>query len=289
MPELPEVETITRELRKKLIGKTISKVEVRHPKTVAPTTPKQFAERIRNQKISNLSRRAKMILIKFDSDLTLVVHLKMTGQLIFVPNHPNRKGKVIRGGHPMDDTQTPGRHTRIIFHLENGTLYFNDLRKFGWVRIQDEKLESHIKNNYGPEPLDKSFSLDIFQKIIRRFPNRTVKKILLDQSLIAGVGNIYADEACHLSQIRPDKIAGRLTGAEIALLYKNIRGVLKLSISKKGTSSKNYRRSDGTVGGFMSYLKVYGRENKKCKTCGTLIKKIKHAGRGTHFCPRCQK
>ncbi len=286
MPELPEVETIKRELEKVLINKSIKNIEVLWPKTVYPTTPNQFKKILIGKKITNLGRRAKMILIDLSGKQSLVVHLKMTGQLIYVP----KNGKLISGGHPTADVQIPGKHTRLIFDLTDGsTLYFNDLRKFGWVRIQDEKLKDHIAKNYGPEPLQKYFTLKKFEEILKRFPNRTIKQVLLDQTLIAGIGNIYADEACFLSDVMPNRPIKKLTKLETAQLHKNIIGVLKLSISKKGTSSKNYRRSNGEVGGFMPYLNVYGRAKQKCKKCDTLISKIKHAGRGTHFCKVCQK
>lgn len=284
MPELPEVETIKRELATKLVGQTISDIEILWDKTVSPTLPKEFKKIIINQKIVGLERRAKMLLIHL-KDVSLAIHLKMTGQLIFVP----RKGKLISGGHPTNDVQTPGKHTRLILHLKSGdTLYFNDLRKFGWVRILDEKLQKHIENNYGPEPLSKDFTAITFSEILNKYPNRTIKQVMLDQTLVAGIGNIYADEAAHLSQILPMRKIKSLKEKEITDLHGNIVSVLKLSISKKGTSSKNYRRSNGEQGGFLPFLQVYGREGEKCKRCGAPILKTKHAGRGTHYCKKCQ-
>jgi formamidopyrimidine-DNA glycosylase len=289
MPELPEVETIKRELEKKLAGQTVSDLEILWDKTVSPTLPKEFKKIIINQKISGLERRAKMLLIHL-KDASLAIHLKMTGQLIFVPNPSTDGGEMISGGHPTSDVQTPGKHTRLIFHLKSGdTLYFNDLRKFGWVRILDEKLQKHIENNYGPEPLSKDFTYQIFKETLSRYPNRTIKQVMLDQTLIAGIGNIYADEAAHLSQVLPMKKIEALKEKEIKDLHANIIAVLKLSISKKGTSSKNYRRSNGEQGGFLPFLQVYGRKDEKCKHCGAPILKIKHAGRGTHYCAKCQR
>jgi formamidopyrimidine-DNA glycosylase len=275
MPELPEVETIKRELAKKLTGQTISDLEVLWAKTVSPSLPAKFKTLIVGEKITNIERRAKMLIISLSDEISLAIHLKMTGQLIFVP----KKGKIISG-----------RHTRLIFHLKSGdTLYFNDLRKFGWVRILDEKLKRYLENEVGIEPLSKTFTSQVFKEIINRYPNRTVKQVLLDQHLIAGIGNIYADEAAHLSKVLPMRKIKDLKAKEIADSHKNIIAVLKLSIQKKGTSSKNYRRSNGEMGGFMPYLQVYGRKDEECKTCGTPIVKTKHAGRGTHYCPRCQR
>lgn len=286
MPELPEVETIKRELDKELRGKIISGVEILWPKTVAPTLPKDFTKKVIGKKVISLDRRAKMLFIHLSNNTDLLIHLKMTGQLIFVP----KNGHIISGGHPTNDVQTPGQHTRLIFYFKDGdTLYFNDLRKFGWVRIFDDKLKKYILEEFGPEPLSKDFSLTKFNEILNKYHNRTVKQVLLDQKLIAGIGNIYADESAYLSHILPMRKVKTLTNKEMTDLHKNIIAVLKLSIQKKGTSSRNYLRSNGEKGGFVPHLMVYGRHNEKCKKCGTLIKKIKHAGRGTHYCPICQK
>jgi formamidopyrimidine-DNA glycosylase len=210
----------------------------------------------------------------------------MTGQLIFVPS----SGRIISGGHPTHDVQTPGRHTRLIFSFTGGAkLYFNDLRKFGWVRIMDEKLKRYIDLELGLEPLSKTFTMVKVLEIFERYPNRTVKQILLDQKLIAGLGNIYADESAFLSGILPIRKAKTLTEKEMTDLHKNIIAVLKHSINKKGTSSKNYLRSNGQKGGFVPHLMVYDRKSEPCKRCGTPILKTRHAGRGTHFCPTCQK
>jgi formamidopyrimidine-DNA glycosylase len=150
-------------------------------------------------------------------------------------------------------------------------------------------LKKYIATEVGVEPLSKNFTMVKVLAVFKKYPNRTVKQILLDQKLIAGIGNIYADESAFLSHVLPMRKAKTLTETEITDLHKNIVGVLKLSIKKKGTSSKNYLRSNGEKGGFVPHLKVYGRKNEKCKNCGTLIMKIKHAGRGTHYCPTCQK
>jgi len=296
MPELPEVETIKRELQKNLKNKVISDVQILWGKTVAPSTVNNFKKKIIGKKIVSLDRRAKMLFIHLNEQISLAIHLKMTGQLIFVPHPPVGGGKLITGGHlttqagPTPDLQTPGRHTRLIFSFKDKSkLYFNDLRKFGWVRILDDKLKKYLETEIGIEPLSKTFAMAKVKEIIKEYSNRTVKQILLDQKLIAGIGNIYADESVYLSHILPFRKAKTLKLDEITSLHKNIIGVLKLSILKKGTSSKNYVRSTGAPGGFVPHLNVYGRENQKCKSCGALIKKIRHAGRGTHYCPTCQK
>jgi formamidopyrimidine-DNA glycosylase len=293
MPELPEVETIKRELDKVLRNKIISGVEILWPKTISPTTEIKFKEIVIGKKIISLERRAKMLFIHLNKNISLAIHLKMTGQLIYVPSQKSgqtKPNKIITGGHPTHDIQTPGRHTRLIFSLKDGSkLYFNDLRKFGWVRILDEKLKKYINTEIGLEPLSGDFTLVNFKNILKKYQNRTVKQILLDQKLIAGIGNIYADESAFLAKVLPMRKVKTLAEKEINALHKNIIAVLKLSIQKKGTSSKNYLRSNGQKGGFVPFLMVYDRKGEKCKRCGTLILKTKHAGRGTHYCPRCQK
>lgn len=288
MPELPEVETLRRELKPLLVGQKIADLKVLWPKTVSPTPPPQFKKLVVGQKITDVSRRAKVLII----DLTtghLLVHLKMTGQLIVVSK--DKKAKAY-GGHPQPGglDNLPNKFTRAYFSLNNGsTLYFNDMRKFGWIRHYPTNTIDQIFHKTGPEPLSKNFSLEFFRSILKRYPNRNLKQFLLDQTLIAGLGNIYVDEAAFLAKVLPTRKVSSLTPSEIKKLHLAIIAVLKLSISKKGTSAKNYVRSNGEKGGFVPYLNVYGRGKQPCKVCGTPIVKIRLAGRGTHFCPKCQK
>lgn len=269
MPELPEVETIKRELNQTLNGKVISDVQILWAKTVKPNSVSDFRKKIIGKKIVGLERRAKMLFIKLNNNMNLAIHLKMTGQLIY---------------------QTPEKHTRLIFTFKDGSkLFFNDMRKFGWVRIIDEKLKKYIDEEIGIEPLSKTFTAVKVKEIFKRYQNRTVKQILLNQKLIAGLGNIYADESAFLSGILPMRKVKTLAEKEITDLHKNIIAVLKLAIQKKGTSSRNYVRSDGSRGGFVPHLMVYGRKGETCKKCNSIILKTKHAGRGTHYCPICQK
>ncbi|MEI8339394.1 MAG: DNA-formamidopyrimidine glycosylase [bacterium] len=285
MPELPEVETLRRELNKLLVGQTIKNVEVLWTKAILPMTAKKFTTELLGQKVESVDRRAKMLIVNFSNGKSLVFHLKMTGQVIFVP----KKGGATFGGHPTSDVQTPGKHTRLILEFKNGDhLYFNDMRKFGWSRLVSATELNTLTSHSGPEPLSKDFSADFLFDLFQKYPNRTLKQILLDQTLIAGIGNIYADESCFLSGLMPNRKAGTVNQKQAAELYKQIVAVLKLSISKGGTSSRNYRRSDGSRGSFVPCLMVYGRAGETCKKCRALIQKIKHAGRGTHFCPQCQ-
>lgn len=295
MPELPEVETLRRELNRVLVGLKIQGGEILWSKTINPHSPHDFFEQLKNKKIVGVKRRAKILFIDLEGPMALAIHLKMTGQLIFVP--PVRSLKVtpkgmVRGGHPDDQmTETqPSRYTRLFFVFSNKSkLYFNDLRKFGWIKIVDDKQIDKLVEGIGPEPLSPIFTPETLINVFKKYPKRTIKQILLDQKLIAGIGNIYADEACFLSKLNPTRKASTLKPAQIKNLRDNIIKVLKLSIQKKGTSSKNYRRSDGSRGNFVPYLNVYGRENQPCKICGRPIQKIRHAGRGTHFCPHCQE
>jgi formamidopyrimidine-DNA glycosylase len=287
MPELPEVETLKRELAKSIINKTIKSVAVTNTKTVALLSVKNFSQKTVGRKIINIDRRAKIIVITLDDTHHLIVHLKMTGQLIYRPV----SGKLISGGHSNPPAGgLPNKFTRIIFTFTDGaTLFFNDMRKFGWIK----HLQNHERENLflhtGIEPLSKKFTDETFKKLLAKYPKQNLKKFLLNQTHIAGLGNIYVDEACFLSKVLPTRPIGSLSATEKKALHKNIIAVLKLSISKKGTSAKNYVRSDGRKGGFVPYLFVYGRAGLPCKKCHTPISKIRHAGRGTHFCPKCQK
>ena len=287
MPELPEVETIRLQLHKAIKGKTIDQVEVHWPKMVSPLSVVSFGRKLKGVKIEGVDRRAKMIVINLAKD-HLAVHLKMTGQLIFI-----KKGKKpIMGGHPQEggENKLPNKFTHIIIHFIDGsTLYFNDMRKFGWMRVLTGDQLKEVSDGYGVEVLSSEFGVKKFQEILDRYPKRKIKQTLLDQKLIAGIGNIYADEACFCAGILPTRITGRILPTEAKKLHGCIRRILKSSIEKGGTSSKNYVNLEGKPGGFVPYLKVYGRAGELCKKCKHKLKKDKVAGRGTVFCSHCQK
>ncbi|HEY4476601.1 MAG TPA: bifunctional DNA-formamidopyrimidine glycosylase/DNA-(apurinic or apyrimidinic site) lyase [Candidatus Paceibacterota bacterium] len=310
MPELPEVETLRRELTQVLIGREIKSVSILSPKAVAPLSPQQFSARIRNQKIVTINRRAKILLLDLTNDKTLAIHLKMTGQLVYYPQgstlKPAKVEPLIIGGHPQPLPQglflagskdSPFNHTRVIFNFTDGSrLYFNDLRKFGWLRLLDSQAIANLYTHHGFEPLSSDFTISAFKQILNRHSKRKIKTLLLDQTLIAGLGNIYVDEACFRARVRPTRRVVTLTTVEKMKLHRAIRAVLTLSIKHGGTSVRNYRRSDGSRGGFAAYLQVYDRTGKPCKNCPPddeaghpAIIKIKLAGRGTHYCPQCQK
>lgn len=271
MPELPEVETLKRELGRVLVGKKIKAFSA-----------EKFVLDLVGKKIEAVERRAKIIVITLSSGQFLLVHLKMTGQLIFKP----AKGKLIMGGHPED----PTKYTRATFDFtDNSQLLFNDLRKFGWLKLVTSSEAAKILDVHGVEPLSRQFTPTKFKEILARYPKRKIKQLLLDQTLIAGLGNIYVDEACFGAYIFPTRLVASLKEKEISDLHAAIIAVLKLSISKKGTSARNYRRSTGEKGGMVALLKVYGRAKLPCKRCTGTIQKIKLNGRGTHFCNQCQK
>ncbi len=292
MPELPEVETLKRELLSAVRGKTLKGVEVGVPKMVKPLSVLEFKQKLKNKKIVNISRRAKVLVIELSGGLFLLIHLKMSGQLVFQQKNKNSKLKTIYGGHPQRGgvDSLPNKFTHIIFYFSDGsTLYFNDLRKFGWARLVDSNNLKKFTSDFGPEPLSGNFTLAVFKQILKRYPGRKIKQILTDQTLIAGVGNIYADESCFCAKIKPTRSAKSLKPKEIASLYRCIPKILKLAISKKGTSADMYIQLNGRPGGMVPYLKVYDRQGEKCRRCGAKIIKIRQNGRGTHFCPNCQK
>ncbi|MBI3117956.1 MAG: bifunctional DNA-formamidopyrimidine glycosylase/DNA-(apurinic or apyrimidinic site) lyase, partial [Candidatus Hydrogenedentes bacterium] len=271
-----------------LTGRTISQVKTHVAKSIQPFTPRTFSRRLKDRGITGISRRAKVIVIALDDGHFLLVHLKMTGQLLFVP----AEGAMVIGGHPQrrGAVELPNNYTRAEFYFTDGAaLFFNDLRKFGWLRLVTAEAKQFLLAQHGIEPLSRQFTLGVFQELMARYPNRTIKQTLLDQKLVAGLGNIYVDEACFMAGVLPTRRVVSLSNEELARLHREIVAVLRLSIRKKGTSARNYLRSDGTRGGFMAFLNVYGRGKEPCRRCGQPLTKIQHAGRGTHFCMHCQK
>ncbi len=288
MPELPEVETLRRGLAKTIVGKVIQKVEVKNVKTITPATPVDFEKIVKGKKIEKVERRAKVLVVHLSAGRFLFVHLKMTGQLIYQP----KNGKAVYGGHPQPGglDNLPNAFTQVIISFTDGTtLFFNDMRKFGWMRLGTLAEYEIIDGNLGPEPLGKKFSLAYFCDIIRKYPKRKVKQILLDQTLIAGIGNIYADESCFYAEVLPYRVAGTLKPGEVKKLHEGIGEILKLGIAKKGTSVDTYVQLDGKAGRMVKYLKVYNKKGQRCSRCGEVISKMILNGRGTHYCLGCQQ
>lgn len=290
MPELPEVETIRRDL-KKIIKKKFKTVEILDEKIISGSK-KEFEKNITDKEIINISRIGKLIIIKLSGNLFFLIHLKMTGQLIYC-----RQGKLIAGGHSLGDNfkipgignELPNKHTRAIFTLsDQSKIFYNDLRRFGYLKLVDGKFLKNKKAEFGSEPLDRDFS---FGYLKEKAKNRkiNIKQFLLDQKIIAGIGNIYADEILFRSKISPARPAGSLKDNELKKITESAKIIILEAIKHRGTTFSNFVDSEGKRGNYSSLLKVYGRKDEKCLICGGKIKKIKLNGRGTHFCSKCQK
>lgn len=288
MPELPEVETVRRGLHELIIGRKVKSArELSSPKSF-PNASEDVQAFLVGAKITGVNRRAKVLLIKLNTDYTLVVHLKMTGQLVF-----RGRGVAFGAGHPTDSLigELPDRSTRVVIEFTDGSqLFFNDQRKFGWMKLLPtiEVPNIDFMKRVGPEPLEADFTSGQFAERFKRRAKTNIKAALLDQTVVAGVGNIYADESLWGAQVHPKRLVGSLTGEEFTLLYDELRSVMNLAIEKGGSTDKNYVNAEGKRGSYMDFAQVFRREGQPCPRCGTPIKKIKHAGRGTHFCPTCQ-
>jgi formamidopyrimidine-DNA glycosylase len=234
-------------------------------------------------------RRAKVLMLELDTDYSLVVHLKMTGQMVY------RGEQVFGAGHPNDSLigELPDRSTRVIFGFSDAShLYFNDFRKFGWVRLfpTAEVPNIDFMQKVGPEPLSDDFTPKVFTERIRRRANTTIKAALLDQTVLAGIGNIYADEGLWGARIHPATRVRDISDKKLATLHRELRTVLALSIEKGGSTDRNYVNAEGKKGSYIDFARVFRREGLDCpRHPGTAIVKSKVAGRGTHTCPRCQR
>jgi formamidopyrimidine-DNA glycosylase len=287
MPELPEVETVRIGLSKLLPGRVIKQVEFDNPKSF-PNSPEDVAHFVVGAEVVLVARRAKVLLIELSSKYSLVIHLKMTGQLVF------RGEQTFGAGHPNNSLigKLPDKTTHVTISFEDGSnLFFNDQRKFGWVRVFPTAEVPNIDffQKVGPEPLDSSFTPEIFYERLQRRKNSSIKAVLLDQTVLAGIGNIYADEGLWGAKIHPATLVKDLTKVQTDVLYKELIDVLKLSIEKGGSTDRNYVNAEGKKGSYISFAKVFRREGKSCLRCGTAIEKIRIAGRGTHICSRCQQ
>ena len=292
MPELPEVETIKRGLQKAIVGKTIAGVEIRVPKMFQGEK-----KDIIGKKIKAVDRRAKQIIIDVEGENDMLIHLKLTGQLIYrsesrIMNHELWKNQTA-GGHPSNDwfAKLPNTTTHIIFDFSDGSkLFFNDLRKFGWIKILDkDELQEKLSEELGIEPFDKEFTTKKLAEIITKKPNWNIKKILTDQTLISGIGNIYSDEALFWAGIKPDRKASMIKYDEVLRLHTSIIKALEIGLKYGGSSENTYVKITGEKGQAQEHFQVYNRGGQKCKRCGGTIKKIRLNGRGTHFCPACQR
>ena len=283
MPELPEVETVRLFLDKNILGKTITYLEILNPKSfIARPEP---VEGVIGQTIVSTSRLGKQLSIHLSNNLILLFHLKMTGQIIVgnsVFGHPTPK---------EDKTNLPNKSTRLIFTFsDKSKLYFNDQRKFGWVKVLNKNELAEFQKNVGVDVLSSDFTDDYFYHQLQK-TSRAIKLVLLDQSKFAGIGNIYDNDALFLSRIHPQTPSNKITQKTAKILRQNLIDLMKESLFHGGSTAKDnkYIHPDGSVGQHQYFFRVYQREKEPCLVCQTPIKRIKIGGRGTFFCPVCQK
>ncbi len=272
MPELPEVETIKRELDKVIVGKRITDVIINNAKVIKEPKKEKFIADLKNIAIKKIIRKGKLLIFELSSGKSLTIHLKMTGQLIY----------------PSTALGTsPAKTTRVSFKFSDGKLLdFNDTRLFGELRVVDDWQKMKFIKELGPEPFD--LSAEKFQKMLASKKTK-IKILLLDQKFISGVGNLYANEALFRAKIHPQRPANSLSEKEKELLFEEIKNTLSEAIKYKGSSVDQYVQVSGKPGDYAKYHKAYDREGEKCFKCGGKIKRITLAGRGTYFCPQCQR
>jgi formamidopyrimidine-DNA glycosylase len=287
MPELPEVESITRSLHSLLKGKSFQSIEIYSQRSFIGDK-----KQILGKTIKRISRRGKLIIFKLEGSVCLVIHLKMTGQFIYQFKGRDKKERSVVGGHPDEayrrQSELPHKYTRVTFTLnDDSKLFFNDLRLFGWAKtVKEEKLAYELKK-IGNDAL--SLRIKEFRSLIQRYPRRKIKEFLQDQELIAGIGNIYASEILFCAEVLPDRKAGGLKEEEIKRLFSCIRQILKEAIRLGGTSVSDYRKPDGSRGGYLDQALVYQREGEKCRKCGGKIRRQKIGQRSVFYCPVCQR
>lgn len=318
MPELPEVETIRLGLSRLIVGKTLKDAHNYNSPKSFPNSEADVAQFLVGSVVTEVRRRAKVLLIELSSGYTLMTHLKMTGQVVYIaftnpsgelgakgqlvlprsaakaePSSPDVSVTRWGGGHPNDSLvgTLPDNTTREHLEFSDGSrLYFNDLRKFGWMKliptVEVENID--FMKKVGPEPLSDLFTAKEFIQRIRRRNGTTVKAAILDQAVLAGVGNIYADESLWAAKIHPATRVKNVTDDQLAALLLAIKTVLALSIEKGGSTDKNYVDAEGKKGSYLKFANVFRLEGTPCPRCGTTIEKIRVAGRGTHVCPVCQ-
>ena len=290
MPEGPEVETIRRGLELGIVGQSIAGLEVLYDGSFA--VPEDVRRRwLIGAKVTHAERHGKVLVLRLDNDRALLFHLKMTGQVVL----EKADGERFAGGHPSESMASglPDRSTRVVFEFASGDLmYFNDQRKFGWIKLvsREEVLRDALVARLGPEALSDGFKVTYLADQLKRHARAPVKAVILDQSTVAGVGNIYADESLHLAKIHPARLAGSLTPSEVMRLCAAVREIMALGIEHGGTSFAHYVNSLGGKGDYLEHARVFRRQGQPCPVHPeVLIQKIRVAGRGTHICPKCQK
>jgi formamidopyrimidine-DNA glycosylase len=271
VPELPEVETVRSTLAPVLRGRTFERVAILDGRLTRPEAPEAVADELQGEHVADVRRRGKYLIVVFASGRHLLVHLRMTGSF----QHPVAEG--------------PDPHLRAVVTLDDGSdVAYRDVRRFGtWLLLEPGELDAYFDERIGGEPLERAFTTARFARALagRRAP---IKGALLDQRAVAGVGNIYADEALWYARVHPERPAGELDADEVASLRRAIRRALRLGIERQGATLRDYRDANGRTGAMQLEFRVYGRSGEPCDRCGTPIAKTRVAGRGTWFCPACQ-
>jgi formamidopyrimidine-DNA glycosylase len=274
MPELPEVETVRARLGPMLVGRRFESVEIFDSRLTRPIEPAEVAAELQGERVAAVERRGKYLIVRFESGLVLLIHLRMTGTLVHA-----------RNGAPADEA-----HRRAVVRLDDGSdVTYRDVRRFGtWLVLRQDELDPYLARRLGSEPLGTAFSA---RGLAARLSGRRapVKAALLDQRTLAGMGNIYADEALWRARIDPRRPAGELDDGEVRALHRGIRRALEAGIARQGATLRNYRTPDGSAGRMQHEFKVYGRTGEPCPRCGSPIEKTRLGGRGTWFCPTCQR
>ncbi|MDR1513017.1 MAG: DNA-formamidopyrimidine glycosylase [Propionibacteriaceae bacterium] len=289
MPELPEVETVRRGLERLVVGRRVTELDVLEPKSFqAPEEDGMVAVggHVEGATLVAARRRAKVLILDLDNGYSLVGHLKMTGQLVV------RGTEDWGAGHPTDSLlgRLPDRSTRLRFAFDDGTeLFFNDQRKFGWVRVVPTPLVEELPfiAKLGPEPLDPA-GLPEFRRRVARHLRTTIKAAILNQEVVAGIGNIYADESLWSVKVNPARAVAAMSSRKLGELFHAAADVMRLSIDLGGSTDRNYVDAEGNKGSYLGFANVFRREGEPCSRCGTAILKTRVAGRGTHYCPKCQ-
>lgn len=277
------METIKKYLDKRLKGKKITGLEILSKKQF-PDNPKKVI----GEKVVSVERRGKNLIIKLSNQKYLLVHLKLSGQLIWADKVKEKA--VLKREIPFAGKELPAKTTRIIISLGRGKLFFNEMRRFGWIKILNQNQLDETLKKFGPEPFTKDFSVSYLKEIFQK-TSKPIKLVLMDQEKIAGIGNIYANEALSEAKINPQKPTNQLTTIEIERLQKTILLVLKEGIKYGGSSAADqlYVRPDSSLGSYQQHFRIYQKDGEKCQKCKTIIKRISLGGRGTFFCPKCQR
>jgi formamidopyrimidine-DNA glycosylase len=274
MPELPEVETVRLRLEPALVGRTFDSVEILDSRLTRPLAPAEVAAEIQGERVVAVERRGKYLIVRFETGLVLLIHLRMTGSLI----------------HSRNGASKDNRHTRAVVILDDGSdVTYRDVRRFGtWHVLRADELDAYLGTRLGAEPLARAFST---KKLAEGLEGRKapIKSALLDQRTLAGMGNIYADEALWRAGIHPRRPAGELGESELRALHRGIRRTLETGIARQGATLRDYRTPEGRSGRMQLEFKVYGRAGEPCPRCRAPIEKTRLGGRGTWFCPVCQR